>query len=340
LKTDAQGSTQGRKLRRALRRVFVNWSQLLYQLIQVGLLVIVVASLAAYLGERLKVFEFAAQLRLQFLVGAIGCLIFTLSKREWRWSGIALLGIALNLWPIVSWYVPKSSTTHSTRRLKLVQYNVFYYNNHYRGVLDFLRAEQPDIVTMQEITSDWVAGLAPLSAEFIEHHTVPEARGSGIAVYSRIKFDQVETLVLSGDQRPNLLVKFHWEGRPVTLLTTHPQNPFGKNRFEWRNELLHNAANLLNSLPAPKILIGDLNTTMWSPYYQKLVTDTQLVNAREGYGLLPTWNARFRLPFLMIPIDHCLVSRDIEVAAIRTGPKLGSDHLPLIIELVIPATQN
>ena len=333
-------ATNGYKLRDALWRILVRLSLTAHKLLRIGLSVIVVASLAAYFGGWLKVFEFASQLRLQFLVGAIGCLVFTLSKREWRWSGVALLGIALNFWPIASWYVPKSQAIHSTRRLKLVQYNVFYYNNHYRGVMDFLRAEQPDIVTMQEITSDWVEGLAPLSAEFLEHRAVPEARGSGIAIYSRIKFDQAETLVLSQDQRPNLLVKFHWEGRPVSLLTTHPQNPFGKNRFEWRNELLHNAANLLNSLSTPKILIGDLNITMWSPYYQKLVNNTQLVNAREGYGLLPTWNARFRLPFLMIPIDHCLVSRDIEVAAIRTGPKLGSDHLPLIIELVIPTTQN
>jgi endonuclease/exonuclease/phosphatase (EEP) superfamily protein YafD len=217
---------------------------------------------------------------------------------------------------------------------------VFYMNKGYREVMEFLREEQPDIVALQEITSEWVNGLAPLSAQFVEHRAVPEARGSGIAVYSRIKFEQADSLVLSSDQRPNLLVKFHWEGRPISLLTTHPQNPFGKNRFEWRNEHLSNIGTFLNSLSTSKILIGDLNVTMWSPYYQKLVADTQFVNTREGYGLLPTWHAKLKLPFLMIPIDHCLVSKDIEVAAIRTGRKLGSDHLPLVIELVVPTTQN
>ncbi len=321
-------------------RVVAILSLAAYKLLRAGLVLMLVASLAAYVGDWLKVFDFASQLRLQYLVGAIVGLALTLSRHEWRWSVVALLVIALNVWPIVSWYVPKAPVVSTQRRLKLVQYNVFYLNSNYRGLMDFLREEQPDIVALQEVTAEWANGLAPLSAQFAEQRVVPETRGSGIAVFSRIKFEQAETLVLSSDQRPNLLVKFLWEGRPVSLLTTHPQNPFGRHRFEWRNEHLGQIGTLLNSLPAPKILIGDLNITMWSPYYQKLVTDAQLTNTRAGYGLLPTWNARLRLPFLMIPIDHCLVSRDIEVAAIRTGRKLGSDHLPLIVELVIPTNQN
>lgn len=33
------------------------------------------------------------------------------------------------------------------------------------------------------------------------------------------------------------------------------------------------------------------------------------------------------------PIDHCLVSSEFTVKNIKTGNDIGSDHLPLIIEL-------
>jgi endonuclease/exonuclease/phosphatase family metal-dependent hydrolase len=39
---------------------------------------------------------------------------------------------------------------------------------------------------------------------------------------------------------------------------------------------------------------------------------------------------------LMIPIDHCLVSSDIRVITLRTGRNIGSDHLPIIVDMVIP----
>ena len=42
------------------------------------------------------------------------------------------------------------------------------------------------------------------------------------------------------------------------------------------------------------------------------------------------------LPPLGIPIDQCLVSRGIQVANVRTGNDVGSDHLPLIVDLAIP----
>jgi endonuclease/exonuclease/phosphatase (EEP) superfamily protein YafD len=88
--------------------------------------------------------------------------------------------------------------------------------------------------------------------------------------------------------------------------------------------------------------MGDLNITMWSPYYRRFVSKTGLWNTRQGSGILPTWRPvkiRFwRLPsalswLLALPIDHCLVSPAIAVPQIRPGPDVGSDHLPLIVDL-------
>ncbi|WP_421656253.1 hypothetical protein [Leptothermofonsia sp. ETS-13] len=40
---------------------------------------------------------------------------------------------------------------------------------------------------------------------------------------------------------------------------------------------------------------------------------------------------------IAIPIDHCLISPELTVTGIWTGPNVGSDHLPLITDLAIAA---
>ena len=57
---------------------------------------------------------------------------------------------------------------------------------------------------------------------------------------------------------------------------------------------------------------------------------TGLRDSSRGMGLQPTWPAD--IPLLWIPIDHCLYSDGIEIRGRRTGPDVGSDHFPLIVD--------
>ncbi|PSP16260.1 MAG: hypothetical protein BRC58_09500 [Cyanobacteria bacterium QS_8_64_29] len=83
---------------------------------------------------------------------------------------------------------------------------------------------------------------------------------------------------------------------------------------------------------------------MWSPYYQKLVDGTGLINTRKGFGIFPTWptaNNPLGLPgfaarLLSIPIDHCLVTSELQVVQTRALSSVGSDHRPIAVDLVVP----
>jgi endonuclease/exonuclease/phosphatase (EEP) superfamily protein YafD len=112
--------------------------------------------------------------------------------------------------------------------------------------------------------------------------------------------------------------------------------PGSKETFELRNVQLRGLASLAGQSKGMMILIGDLNVTPWSPDYARLIRDSGLRDARRGHGILPTWPTFF--PLMMIPLDHCLISPTLAVSDIRLGPNIGSDHLPLIVDLLLPTT--
>jgi endonuclease/exonuclease/phosphatase family metal-dependent hydrolase len=135
--------------------------------------------------------------------------------------------------------------------------------------------------------------------------------------------------------RPCVLVRLKIRQNKISLLSIHPRAPIRSGHFKKRNDMLAWAADRMKELESPKICIGDLNSSPWSPYYQELQKQTQLLDVRTGFGLLPSWPTFMGLKALMIPIDHCLVSSDFRILGVRTGERVGSDHLPLIVDLTV-----
>ena len=62
-----------------------------------------------------------------------------------------------------------------------------------------------------------------------------------------------------------------------------------------------------------------------------LVGTTGLCDTRAGFGYQGSFPASSAI--LRIPIDHVLVSCEVGVRARRIGPDVGSDHLPVIVDL-------
>ena len=152
----------------------------------------------------------------------------------------------------------------------------------------------------------------------------------GIAVLSRVAFVNLREVELDG-QVPSILADFSFADGLISLFATHPLPPGSGRPFRSRNLQLTWLATLARESKNPAILIGDLNVTPWSPDYTRLVRDSGLRDVRRGYGILPTWPTMF--PPMMIPLDHCLVSPRIAITTVRRGSDIGSDHLPLIVDL-------
>ena len=287
-------------------------------------------------GARFKPCELASHFRLQYLTGSVICFAVLILFGSWLWACVAFVCVVVNVIEIVPCYFnnPKTDNNKNPSPLRIVFANVLYLNKNHAPFIALIEKEKPDIFIVQELTESCLNEIESLKEDYPYSISRHEKQGGGIAVFSKLPFGHSEIISLGFENRQSILVKFFLGERSVTLYTFHPQAPLRPFYFNYRNQQLAKATKIIKQLDAPKIVVGDLNTTVWSPFFKRLLKETDLVNARQSFGLLPTFPVwKFPIKFLMLPIDHCLMSDDICVKQIRTGDFLGSDHLPVIIDL-------
>jgi endonuclease/exonuclease/phosphatase (EEP) superfamily protein YafD len=239
-----------------------------------------------------------------------------------------------NLGHILPYYFtpPRPEARASNVNIRLMQANVLWSNSNYAALLEAVHEAHPDILVLQEFTEKWLDQTPGFISEYPHYKTVPRPGGAGMALFSRYPLEDVSILTLDASTHTALLAKVNIQGTAVSLLALHPPTPVRTDKFLNRNRQFTEAASILRAARGPRLLIGDLNTTMWSPYFTRLVRDSGLRDARLGFGLRPSWP--LPLPaFLQLPIDHCLVSDEVSVEGISTGRRTGSDHRPLIVDV-------
>ncbi len=255
---------------------------------------------------------------------------------SWVWACVAFVCVLVNAFEIAPSYFgkPKKKGNANLSVLRVVLANVLYHNRNHTSFVALVEKENPHIFIVQELTESCLAALEPLKRSYPYIISKTEEYGGGIAVFSKFPFEDSGIISLGFEYRQSIFVKFLFNKKNVTLFTFHPQAPLRAFHFDYRNQQLAKATEIIKRLDTPKIVVGDLNTTIWSPFFKRLLKETNLANARQGFGLLPTFPVwKFPVKFLMLPIDHCLVSEAISVKEIRTGGFLGSDHLPVIVDL-------
>lgn len=314
-----------------------DWKSIAVRLFEFGLVLTCLFSVATAFDDLHRYLELFSHFRFQYLIAAV---LLTLPFLVMRWRGYILLGvatIALNAYFVVPWFLPVASdfeqSATSAEPVKLMLANVLASNGNAERFIELVKKEQPDVLLMQEATPAWLALLEQIDAAYPYKLSEPRDDPFGIALYSKFPLDSSAIIEAPPHGYPDLLARAIIGSARVTIISSHPSPPLGSANYGARNLGLDNAAKLAARSPAPLIVIGDLNTTMWAHHYRRFVQVSGLRNARRGFGIEPTWPL-FLLP-AMIPIDHCLVSDDITVTDFRTGPNIGSDHLPIIVELMV-----
>jgi endonuclease/exonuclease/phosphatase family metal-dependent hydrolase len=144
-----------------------------------------------------------------------------------------------------------------------------------------------------------------------------------------------------GPERGFIVCRLDAAGPEFTFAAVHTYSRSwrGFEGHRQRTETLVTGLPEIAQANTPLVIMGDFNASPWSPAFQELLHRTTLLDARLGFGLLPTQHGDGAVSrWLWRPIDHCLHSPDVLVRSLRTGPDLGSDHLPLVAELLLPTS--
>lgn len=123
------------------------------------------------------------------------------------------------------------------------------------------------------------------------------------------------------------------EGGPLRLYAVHAVAPFSGGREPWIDGL-GRIAGAVRTGRLPVLTAGDFNATWGHRAFRRLL-DAGLTDAAAARGrpFQMTWGQGRLVPPLT-RIDHVLTSPGLAVVAIRTGEGQGSDHRPLVADII------
>lgn len=219
--------------------------------------------------------------------------------------------------------------------LRVFYANVGKENRNYQGLFEEVRRAAPDVLVLTEFTEAWHNAFnhADLLVDFPNHIHLAKYNPAATGVYSRYPLSHDDRVY----QAKRVVVRTRVEyGVGLDIYAIHAprpvRSPLHKYDEFWsllRSELQPQVVD------GPMLLVGDFNATPYSLIYRSLTAGARLRDCHvlTGRGAATTWpnGTRWMPP---IRIDHALVSPSVYCATASEGIGAGSDHKPLILDLV------
>jgi endonuclease/exonuclease/phosphatase (EEP) superfamily protein YafD len=265
----------------------------------------------------------------------------TLALLRARWLAVAALALAaIHLWPEARLWWPARVERGSRPSLRIADANLLQPNERFDDVAAALRALDPDVITVEE--------LSPQMREALERkldawpHRVFSAdpnshwhQGTwGLGLFSRLPIASSRLVQLGECYAPAIEAVIALGNGELVLRVVHIPRPGRVAHMQRRAGALEAFVTQFD-WPATSAAVGDFNLTASSPGFAPLLERTGLRDSRAGFGRQPTWILHQLVVPLAITIDHALVGCDVDVLSRRTYTIPGSDHDGVCIELAL-----
>lgn len=358
---------------RPIRQLFPTLASLVCWCGSLGALVFCALGISAFAAPDFWFTDNMSFFLRQFLVaGLLGCTAGALGllmphrlrliyRTSWFFALLAFLALAgLTAARTLENTAAIGTPVNGAKTIKVASINIERMFLGDKRLTGFLEKEQPDIIVIQEAlwglqVRRWerlgrpVGGLGETG--YPDH--VEVGASESLVVYSAFPIQRERSTIVPGElhdtasvihdpDRELLLVRLDTGEAPLNLLSVHPDSP--RNHVRWLNkrqyfdeadEIIGNLSETGNS---PLLVIGDWNSAPWSARFQRTLSKNGLKTAYPGgWPRTTRFFFDYRLHWILgSPVDQFAVSDDIRILDVRTGPDIGSDHLPLIVDLQLP----
>lgn len=216
--------------------------------------------------------------------------------------------------------------------LRVLVLNVHTESSSFAEVRRLIDELRPDIVGLVEVDRRWIEGVAASVATYRGRLEQPRDDNFGVALYTRMPVTgAIEQL---GGSLPSAVGSVTAGDTSLEVILVHPLPPVSAVALDDQRRQLDAVAARVRSIQRPVAVIGDFNAAPWSAPFLRFVGRSGLCDSRAGLGIQASFPAASAV--LRIPIDHLVTSCSIGIVDRRIERDVGSDHLPVVIDIVVP----
>jgi vancomycin resistance protein VanJ len=259
------------------------------------------------------------------------------------------LMLALFLGEFGARLLPPPAPVAEGRPLRVLTLNHLYSNQRAAEVVAAIRAQDADIVALQELSSTVARAIdRDLADRYPYRYLAPSPKAYGLGVLSR--YPMVEQQVRF--PLPAQLLVADIEGAPVSVLNVHLPSPqvrfsYGDGRVplpsSYNDRRRERAApellRIIDAIDGPLVALGDFNTSEREPLYGEIAARLEDAYRQTSWGIGATFPRPQRPAILramppLVRIDYIWTRGQIAPARTWLNCEVpGADHCMLVADL-------
>lgn len=247
-----------------------------------------------------------------------------------------LLLALLMAWPLLRAYLPKWPPPVTGKTLKVYSANLFTVNRQADAMLRSIKAEDPDVIVLLEVTS-WSYDL--MMREFGKTHPYqhrPHYNAGGMVI-SRVPFREDPPVVTLKGNHTRVPLVFELDGKELAVYPVHLLSPGKLSLIAQHREQIREFLEIERAEHRPMVIVGDCNMTPRTPNFGALrEVGFRSTYELAGFGSCNTWGPRWWPKLYKLPgiqIDQMLIQPPLTAKWHKVGQDTGSDHRPIVAEI-------